>query len=210
MQTYTENLTASIIQLPFEPLPNIYAMNTDDSDLEVALPPPSVDDAVVGVINIGSGAVSVIGTLQDGSTHELSEQYQTTFFIADAENQVWRISSEYGAPADGGIKRYVALLSQSGEDAPVATVLESTLSDEVVWTRESTGNYLGSLTGEWTLNKTTVFIASPTGITRIFTASRGSVDDMQVQTGRVDFLGMDVQPEDGNLNVTAIEICVYP
>lgn len=49
-----------------------------------------------------------------------------------------------------GVKKYVALLTQTGTDAPVATVLENTLGGVPVWTRDSTGNYLGTLAGAFT------------------------------------------------------------
>ena len=49
---------------------------------------------------------------------------------------------------------YVALLSQSGTDAPVATVLENTLGGAVVWTREGGGEYVGTLASAFTENKT--------------------------------------------------------
>lgn len=47
---------------------------------------------------------------------------------------------EYAANPSGK-KVYKALLSQSGTDAPVATVLENTLGGEVVWSRVGIGLY---------------------------------------------------------------------
>ena len=44
-------------------------------------------------------------------------------------------------------KVYTALLSQSGTDAPVATVLENTLGGTVVWTRNDQGIYQATLSG---------------------------------------------------------------
>lgn len=38
-------------------------------------------------------------------------------------------------------KVYTALLTQSGTDAPVATVLENTLGESIVWQREGVGEY---------------------------------------------------------------------
>jgi len=49
---------------------------------------------------------------------------------------------------------YTALLTQSGTDAPVATVLQNTLGGTVVWTRESIGEYRGKLENVFTENKT--------------------------------------------------------
>ncbi len=42
---------------------------------------------------------------------------------------------------------YTALLNQSGGNAPVATILENTLSGAIVWTRVSAGVYNGLLVG---------------------------------------------------------------
>jgi len=50
-------------------------------------------------------------------------------------------------------KVYIALLSQSGTDAPVATVLENTLGGTIMWTRNSVGNYIGTLSGVFIENK---------------------------------------------------------
>jgi len=42
-----------------------------------------------------------------------------------------------------GVKKYVALLTQTGSTAPVATVLENTLGSSITWNRQSTGIYYG-------------------------------------------------------------------
>lgn len=51
-------------------------------------------------------------------------------------------------------KVYTALLTQSGTDAPVATVLENTLGGTVVWTYAGVGDYVATLTGAFVSNKT--------------------------------------------------------
>lgn len=45
----------------------------------------------------------------------------------------------------GGAKVYRALLTQTGTDDPVATVLENTLGGDVVWTYNAEGTYIGTL-----------------------------------------------------------------
>ena len=50
-------------------------------------------------------------------------------------------------------KVYTALLTQSGTDAPVATILENTLG-EIVWIYSGVGIYSGTLLGAFTLDKT--------------------------------------------------------
>ena len=51
-------------------------------------------------------------------------------------------------------KIYTALLTQSGTNAPVATVLENTLGGTVVWTRTEVGFYQATLMNAFTENKT--------------------------------------------------------
>lgn len=71
--------------------------------------------------------------------------------LAHLNNLVDQINNQGGGAS---YKVYTALLNQSGTDAPVATVLENTLGGTPVWTRSSTGNYICTLTGAFTLNKT--------------------------------------------------------
>lgn len=54
-----------------------------------------------------------------------------------------------------GYKKYVALLTQSGIDAPIATVFENTIGN-IVWTRDSPGNYKATLNGAFITDKTMV------------------------------------------------------
>ena len=54
----------------------------------------------------------------------------------------------------GGKKVYRALLTQTGQIAPTAVVLENSLGGDIVWTRGSLGYYTGTLNGAFTQNKT--------------------------------------------------------
>lgn len=56
----------------------------------------------------------------------------------------------------GGVKEYVALLTQTGTNAPVATVLKNTLGGTVVWTRNAIGDYRGTLENAFPDDKTTL------------------------------------------------------
>jgi hypothetical protein len=60
------------------------------------------------------------------------------------------------AAASGGGKKYVALLAQSDEDAPVATVLENTLGGAIAWTRQGYACYRATLTGAFPAGKTLI------------------------------------------------------
>lgn len=54
-------------------------------------------------------------------------------------------------------KVYTALLTQSGTDAPVATVLENTLGD-IVWSYYDIGQYKATLAGQLNINKRIIFV----------------------------------------------------
>ena len=53
-------------------------------------------------------------------------------------------------------KVYTALLTQSGTNAPIATVLENTLGGDIVWSYYTEGVYNGELLGAFTINKTDI------------------------------------------------------
>jgi hypothetical protein len=103
-------------------------------------------------------------------------------------------------------KVYTALLSQSGNNAPIATVLQNTLGGTVVWSRIGFGGYNGTLSGAFTTNKTTVSISNgwQNGIYNI----RAGVPDLNyVVVGTF----IDTTNTDSLLDntTTSIEIRVY-
>ena len=60
-----------------------------------------------------------------------------------------------------GYTVYVALLTQAGTAAPVATVLQNTTGGTIVWTRNSTGRYLATISGAtYTTDKTAILLTS--------------------------------------------------
>ena len=65
--------------------------------------------------------------------------------------------------AMGNPKVYKALLTQSGTDAPVATVLVNTLSGTPVWSYVDVGQYTVTLTDEFTELKTFISNTSNSG-----------------------------------------------
>ncbi len=63
---------------------------------------------------------------------------------------------EESTPYNPPYKVYTALLTQTGTDAPVATILENTLGGTPVWTRTNVGEYRVTLTGAFITNKTVI------------------------------------------------------
>ena len=64
-----------------------------------------------------------------------------------------------GEPATLPYKVYTALLTQSGETAPVAIVLENTIG-EITWEYLTTGHYTANSAGLFTVDKTWTVFAS--------------------------------------------------
>jgi hypothetical protein len=101
-------------------------------------------------------------------------------------------------------KVYTALLTQTGTNAPVATVLENTLGEEVVWTYEGDGGYAtDDLTFDET--KTAVFITPSTDFTDTPVFAIG------YSVGRIIIYTVNNGVySDEMLKNTPIEIRVYP
>jgi hypothetical protein len=89
--------------------------------------------------------------------------------------------------SDLGFQSYVAKLSQVGAGDPTPTVVGNSLAGAPVWTRTSTGKFLGTLTGAFTIGKT-IFPAPnirPTG-SGDFQASLRHVSADQVELQVLD------------------------
>ena len=101
-------------------------------------------------------------------------------------------------------KVYTALLTQSGTDAPVATILENTLGGTVVWSYDGFGSYIGSLNGAFTENKT--FIQA----TIEFASDATNVTTNRITNNTINY--QTYLPGDGNYNnsVVNLEVRVYP
>jgi hypothetical protein len=102
-------------------------------------------------------------------------------------------------------KVYTALLTQTGTNAPVATVLENTIGN-IIWSYDDTGVYLANLLGAFTLDKTfslmTLFITS----NRV-TLNSFRVDDniFGINVNELDLPGNAIELD----GVLQIEIRVY-
>lgn len=104
--------------------------------------------------------------------------------------------------------KYVALLTQSGSNPPVATVLGNTLGGTVVWSYSGVGSYVGTLAGAFTANKTVLFISTaPSGSVAVFVFGRISNNAIQIESYDS---AATMNPADDVLTSVAIEIRVYP
>lgn len=99
-------------------------------------------------------------------------------------------------------KNYIALLYQTGTNAPTAYVLENTLSGLITWTRSNTGDYDGTLTSEFTEFKTAIF-CNNTGQGEILIGRKNN-NAVRLQT-----FNSAGTASDDKLIYTTIEIRVY-
>jgi len=104
-------------------------------------------------------------------------------------------------------KVYTALISQTGTNAPTATVLENTLGGTIVWTRSNTGQYVGTLTGAFTDQKTIIFV------NRSNPAATAFDTNMAANVININTVGYTTFSNsayvDGQTNSASIEIRVY-
>jgi hypothetical protein len=98
---------------------------------------------------------------------------------------------------------YTALLTQTGTDAPVVTVLENTLGFTPVWTRNDEGNYGVVEINGYPLDKTTLMVTSypDSDISGVVLGG----NEIQLETYSKTFSSL----KDGILDDTTIEIRVY-
>jgi len=120
--------------------------------------------------------------------------------IGDGDT-AWNDLNYWNGPST--YKVYTALMTQTGTDAPTATVLENTLGGTVVWAYVSQGSYTATLTGAFTLNKTVIFNNATIGDT-ILTTVRNNTNAISVVSR-----GITGATLNGALQNTSIEIRVY-
>lgn len=108
---------------------------------------------------------------------------------------------------------YIALLTQSGSDAPTAIIIENTFPDTIIWHRTSSGIYTATLTGAFSLPTTIPFIY-PNRVCSIdewysFSIYYTVFNTLSIVTTIQDFTVPNLGYADGILNYTPVEIRVY-
>lgn len=102
-------------------------------------------------------------------------------------------------------KTYMALISQSGASAPTVKVQTPNGIGTIVWTRVGAGNYLGTLSGAFTLDKTLCFIGNTQEEVFVVSLRRASANTVEFIT--VNSAGV---MDDYGLTDLSIQIIVYP
>ena len=101
-------------------------------------------------------------------------------------------------------KKYIALITQSSTSAPTVVELENTIGP-IIWSRKTTGEYSGTLSGAFTASKTYATISNVVadGIVRISTTAS------EVNIITTNLHSPTAAKHDGHLNNNTLEIRVY-
>jgi hypothetical protein len=117
---------------------------------------------------------------------------------------------QYFAPT-GDIKVYKALLTQSGTDAPVATVLQNTLGGTLVWGYNNVGVYTATLSGTFIDEKWSLIQGSGnTSSLASLWAYRNTDNEIFVETYDLGNVGGGFNLVNDILTSQYIQIEVYP
>jgi hypothetical protein len=121
--------------------------------------------------------------------------------------KAWLSKTFAGSKEQSGLRPYKSLilrLTQTGTAAPTATVLENNLTGTIAYARTGAGVYTITLTGQFTANKTSVFVSQP-AIGRV-AAVATSANVVTVST----FDATLTAAADAILTGVVVEIRVYP
>ena len=135
------------------------------------------------------------GTGTPSNPLDIAQNGATTGQVLQWDGSAWTPASQLP------YKSYVALLTQTVGDAPVATVVYNTLSGTPTWDYQENGDYRVNLTGEFTTGKTIAFIG---GSNYSIIGYTFTVQYLSEDTIRILSIG------DSLMTDTAFEIRVYP
>jgi hypothetical protein len=192
-------------------------------------PAITLNIAALDAAKIGGGGVSTTEfDFLGGVTSDIQTQLNarevtankstdvTTDGASDTKYPSVKAVKDYVDAAGGaGYLVYTALLTQTGTDAPVATILQNTLGGTPVWGYTSAGLYTVTLAGVFTVNKTVIFV-QPMPIN----ASANRTNLLQLTHTSADVITLKTMYQNGSDSLTAtidgvlvdvgIEIRVFP
>ena len=153
------------------------------------------------VINLANGVGEAIGleatdAMPNGGTGKVNFGVTTTGVL---QTKTAEGVQQFYAPT-GNVKVYKALLTQSGTDAPVATVLQNTLGGNIVWSYNGVGEYTGTLNEAFLNNKTFKIIEQEDTFGGVVLVNRINDNEVKIFTN----FSNDI------LSQTSILIEVYP
>lgn len=152
-------------------------------------------------------------SISDGSTNNrlivTDEEFDKGLVYADDYTGQFTthslVSKEY-VDSKKPYKVYVALITQTASNSPVAIELENTFGFSPTFSYSSQGQYRLEMTGQFTSQKTVVFVGTPIVDFSHFMSNRTSDDLVRLTTIDVNAGGAT----NSLLDETSIEVRVYP
>jgi hypothetical protein len=191
---------------------------TDDLKLETTGVASTIDIISPGTVSIDAVDIELIGegTVVRGTSGIFMQTPDQIALTATAGQVLTLVDSANGECEwqDTALSYnvYSALLTQTGTNAPVATVLENTLGGTVVWSYVSAGTYRATLASAFTANKTAVQITMSTTLNPNYTVVRATDASVATQPNSIGIIVVDSSGTNSNnaMVQTFIEIRVYP
>lgn len=177
-----------------------YVVAQNATNANLTGPVTSVGNATTITANAIDSSHIANGTI---SPNDLAQRGASVGQVMTYTSNGWRAAAAAGA----NYLVYTALLSQSGTSAPVATVLENTLGGAVVWTRDSDGTYLATLSSAFPSTKT--FLSCGSLVSTDDPANQPTAQFWRLDSDTLKFITyMATTPSD--LWNACVEIRVYP
>jgi hypothetical protein len=155
------------------------------------------DSIIIGTGNVvGDGLRALV--VGDGLTVENDGIATTNLTVTNTIN---------GRAANDMLRnyeRYIALITQTSTSAPTVIELENTIGP-IIWTRKTTGEYSGTLSGAFTANKTYATISQTLADSIVMISTTAS--DINIITTNLH--SPIAVAHDGHLNNNTLEIRVY-
>jgi hypothetical protein len=101
-------------------------------------------------------------------------------------------------------QRYIALITQTSTSAPTVIELENTIGP-IIWTRKATGEYVGTLSGAFTANKTYATISQTVANSMVLISTTAS----EITIITTNLQNPTASKHDSHLSKNTIEIRVY-
>lgn len=167
----------------------ICARHSIDGDISISAIEIQTQQELDGIITIGAGIFSLDDFSDILPENKLIYTQRSYVDTKVADSRPYKV--------------YTALLSQSGTNAPVATILENTLGGTVVLSYSGVGSYVATLTGVFILNKTWCSITSTASADVTVTAGRSSDNTVNINSFLSGTLTNSI------MSPTCLEIRVY-
>lgn len=128
----------------------------------------SFNHSSVDINYTGSGATgdysSILGGINNSVNHTGSVILGCSGVTSDDEYTTYINNLKVlGSTNIKPYKVYTALLTQTGATDPIVTVLENTFNNEIIWTRDGVGEFIGTLSGAFIGLKTFISATSKEG-----------------------------------------------